>query len=113
MAFACTECGTGPSLGTLDGAREAPAGRVAPGRCGTGCLRQVHEAVIGDERIQADHEKEAAEEGMHHGGGGDDAEVAQAGPGEETELVYTFKDVGELLIGCHEPGHYGRAWSLG
>ncbi|MDQ3146994.1 MAG: plastocyanin/azurin family copper-binding protein [Actinomycetota bacterium] len=68
--------------------------------------RLVHEAVIGDERLQADHEEEAAEEGMHHGGGGDDAEVSQADAGDETELIYTFEDAGELLIGCHEPGHY-------
>jgi uncharacterized cupredoxin-like copper-binding protein len=27
-------------------------------------------------------------------------------PGEEGEITYTFGSAGELMIGCHEPGHY-------
>lgn len=84
----------------------------------------VHDAVIGDEAAQDDHEDEmrAAEEtttsdtegemgGMDHGAtseGGDEGEEAAitVQPGEEGEITYTFDAAGELLIGCHEPGHY-------
>ena len=27
-------------------------------------------------------------------------------PGERGTLEYTFDEAGELLVGCHEPGHY-------
>ncbi len=27
-------------------------------------------------------------------------------PGETSTLEYTFDEAGELLVGCHEPGHY-------
>lgn len=27
-------------------------------------------------------------------------------PGETGTLEYTFDEAGELLVGCHEPGHY-------
>ena len=36
---------------------------------------------------------------------GDEAEVEVA-PGETATLVYTFDEPGELLYGCHVPGHY-------
>lgn len=68
----------------------------------------VHEAVIGDQRFQDRHEAEAAAEGEHHGGGQDDAAVAQADPGEQAELVHSFDTAGQFLIGCHEPGHYAQ-----
>jgi len=64
---------------------------------------QVHEAVIGDEAAQM-----TEEEAMAHAGGGGmgmhgGVEVA---PGATGQLTYTFDKTGELLIGCHEPGHY-------
>jgi uncharacterized cupredoxin-like copper-binding protein len=48
--------------------------------------------------------KEAAEGG--HGGhsGGGDALTVQ--PGKTRELEHTFDEAGEVLIGCHQPGHY-------
>lgn len=62
-----------------------------------------HEFLIGDEAAQAGF---AAEMTDGHG----DAHVGEAGialgPGETGEVTYTFDDPGELLIGCHEPGHY-------
>jgi uncharacterized cupredoxin-like copper-binding protein len=81
----------------------------------------VHDAVIGDEAAQDEHEDEmrAAEEtttsgtegemgGMDHGATAEEGEEAAitVEPGEEGELIYTFDSGGELLIGCHEPGHY-------
>lgn len=66
---------------------------------------QVHEAVIGDLEFQAEHEQEAADT-MRHGGDGEEAKVAQADPGAKAQLVWTFDRTDQLLIGCHEPGHY-------
>jgi uncharacterized cupredoxin-like copper-binding protein len=82
----------------------------------------VHDAVIGDEAAQADHEAEmrAAEEtatsgsegemgDMGHGatsGEGDEEAAITVEPGREGEITHTFDTAGELLIGCHEPGHY-------
>ena len=62
-----------------------------------------HEFLIGDEAAQA---KFAAEMANGH----DDTHVGEAGialgPGETGEFTYAFDEPGELLIGCHEPGHY-------
>jgi uncharacterized cupredoxin-like copper-binding protein len=88
----------------------------------------VHDAVIGDESTQEEHEDEmrAAEDtttsgtggdmgGMDHGatseeregdGDGDEEAAITVEPGEEGEITYTFGSAGELMIGCHEPGHY-------
>lgn len=62
-----------------------------------------HEFLIGDEAAQAGFAAEMAE-------GHDDAHASEAGialgAGETGEFTYTFAEPGELLIGCHEPGHY-------
>lgn len=68
-----------------------------------------HEAVVGDDHVQAEHAEQMAggmshddmEQG-HHG----DAPALSLAPGETGELVVTFEEPGELFIGCHEPGHY-------
>ena len=77
----------------------------------------THDAVIGDEAAQAEHEDEmrAAESttgddgmaDMGHGtaDGGDEAAITVE-PGASGEITYTFDDEGDLLVGCHEPGHY-------
>lgn len=62
-----------------------------------------HEFLIGDEEAQAEYAAEMAD-------GHDDRHVGGAGvalePGQTGEVTYTFAEPGELLIGCHEPGHY-------
>ncbi len=62
-----------------------------------------HEFLIGDEAAQAKFAAEMAD-------GHDDAHVGETGialgPGETGEFTYAFDEPGELLIGCHEPGHY-------
>ena len=64
---------------------------------------QLHEAVIGDEAAQATEEQAMARGGgMGHMG----ANAVEVKPGATAELTYTFDKVGEVLIGCHEPGHY-------
>ncbi len=70
-----------------------------------------HDAFIGDEAAQAEHEKEMREEGSdgkdgHHG---DDATVD---PGQTGTLTHTFKAGDALVIGCHEVGHYAAGMKL-
>jgi uncharacterized cupredoxin-like copper-binding protein len=75
----------------------------------------VHEAVIGDEATQEEHAAEMeemngdmdgedmnAEDEAH----GDEEYAIDVEPGETGEITYTFDEPGEILIGCHEPGHY-------
>lgn len=63
-----------------------------------------HDAFIGDARAQEDHGEAMA---STHGGHGEDSDAAvTVEPGETGELVHTFDEPGELLIGCHQPGHY-------
>jgi uncharacterized cupredoxin-like copper-binding protein len=89
----------------------------------------THDAVVGDEAAQAAHEDEmrAAEPegdmgedmgddgGMAHGsdGGSDDeAGAITVEPGDTGELTHTFAAGDEVLVGCHEPGHYDAGMRL-
>ena len=72
----------------------------------------AHDAFIGDEEAQDEHEMEMREadgedSGMEHEA--DDA-TGEGGvtvePGETGELTHTFREGDELLIGCHQAGHY-------
>ena len=70
-----------------------------------------HELVIGDAHAQ--DEAEAAMRSMsgHAGHGtsghhGDAVPSIYLRPGESGELTVTFSKKGELLIGCHVPGHW-------
>lgn len=63
----------------------------------------VHEFLIGDEAAQEQFEMEMSEgDGMEHD---TDAGVSVE-PGESETFEFTFSEAGELLAGCHEPGHY-------
>lgn len=63
----------------------------------------VHEFLIGDEVAQEEFEMEMSEaDGMQHD---TDAGVA-VDPGQRETFEYTFGEAGQLLAGCHEPGHY-------
>lgn len=83
----------------------------------------VHDAVIGDEAAQDDHEAEmrAAEETdgemdeMGHGstsGEGDDEAAITVEPGQQGEITHTFGSGDDLLVGCHEPGHYAAGMKI-
>jgi uncharacterized cupredoxin-like copper-binding protein len=65
----------------------------------------AHEAFIGDEEAQEEHR-----EAMRNNSGGHNAHGSEEGiivePGDTAELSYTFEEDGQILIGCHEPGHY-------
>jgi uncharacterized cupredoxin-like copper-binding protein len=65
-----------------------------------------HEFVLGPEHVQEAHEM-AATEGMEHGEAGEEAlAVLELSPGETEEMTVTLEEPGEVLYGCHEPGHY-------
>ena len=73
----------------------------------------AHDAFIGDEMAQADHEEEMSRiassmdgSGMGHGSHGGDSEAITVEPGKTGELEHTFDQAGDYQIGCHEPGHY-------
>jgi uncharacterized cupredoxin-like copper-binding protein len=61
-----------------------------------------HEFVLGDEEFQAAHEEAMGSGDMEHGGG----MAIELEPGETTEITWRFSEPGQLLFGCHEPGHY-------
>ena len=62
-----------------------------------------HEAFIGDDDEQAHHAEDMA---AAHGDHGDTTGITVE-PGERGEITHTFGDeVGKVLIGCHQPGHY-------
>lgn len=60
-----------------------------------------HEFVVGDEEAQ-----EMAEEGHDAGHESVDRPAVELPPGATEELEVTFDELGEILYGCHEPGHY-------
>jgi len=76
----------------------------------------VHEAVIGDQRVQdAWEQAEAALAGAPPG----PTPAVSVPPdrsglrvvvrsGERVDTHYTVPDTGELFVGCHIPGHYAR-----
>lgn len=76
-----------------------------------------HEAIVGDEDMQDQHEEDmqAKEEmdGMGHGGGSMDSDAITVKPGESGSLTYTFKASDDgIIIGCHEPGHYDSGMKM-
>ncbi|MFP5376735.1 MAG: plastocyanin/azurin family copper-binding protein [Acidimicrobiia bacterium] len=66
----------------------------------------VHDAFLGDEAAQAEHGREAREHGEEAHGHGEGGTAITVDPGERGEITHTFTEPGELIIGCHEPGHY-------
>ena len=64
----------------------------------------THDAFIGDAAAQERHEKDMRS--GHDHGDGDGGNAVTVKPGKQAQLVYTFDRPGQLLIGCHEPGHY-------
>lgn len=72
--------------------------------------RNEHEAFIGGSSEQREHEsamKEGTEMSGHDMHDGSMTDGLTLKPGASGELSHTFSDAGTVLIGCHEPGHYG------
>ena len=64
-----------------------------------------HEFVIGDAKVQAEHEAEMASGGMGEMDK-DEGNAVSIPAGKTATLIYTFDKPGTLLYGCHVAGHY-------
>jgi uncharacterized cupredoxin-like copper-binding protein len=71
-----------------------------------------HDAFLGDEAAQDDHEKEMRKEGSGGMDGHQGADAISVDPGKTGELTHTFKAGDALVIGCHEVGHYVAGMKL-
>lgn len=71
-----------------------------------------HDAFIGDEAAQAEHENEMREEGSDGNGGHHRDDAITVDPGQTGTLTHTFKAGDALVIGCHEVGHYAAGMKL-
>lgn len=63
----------------------------------------AHEFYLGTAEEQADHGEEMEQMGEL---GHDEPNGVSVEPGARETLEYTFTEEGEILAGCHEPGHY-------
>lgn len=59
-----------------------------------------HEFILGDEEVQAVHEKGTE---AHHGGKPGEVSIPA---GARRTTTFVFDSPGELIFGCHLPGHY-------
>jgi uncharacterized cupredoxin-like copper-binding protein len=68
-----------------------------------------HDFTLGDLEAQEHHADEMAA-GMGHGHDGEPEgglpSAVSLEPGESTEVLATFDEAGEILVGCHVPGHW-------
>lgn len=64
-----------------------------------------HDFTLGDTHMQDEHEAEMAEMSgdmaMH-----DEPNAFVLEPGETKEVTWHMTQAGEILFGCHQPGHY-------
>ncbi len=73
----------------------------------------AHDAFVGDEQAQMDHERAMSSSSssmgdMHHG----DSDALTVQPGDSGMLTHTFRAGDEVLIGCHQPGHYASGMKV-
>ncbi len=72
--------------------------------------KTAHDAFIGGEAAQTKHESEMGSSmgGMH----GDRGSAITVEAGKTGSLTHTFAAGDQLLIGCHQPGHYAAGMQL-
>lgn len=66
-----------------------------------------HEFLVGTPEEHEDHEKQVAE-GEEHGAHESELEGVGVDPGNEKTFIFVVPKEGDLLFGCHEPGHYEK-----
>ena len=71
----------------------------------------AHDAFIGDNDAQMEHESEMAQMGDTWPIPPDEAAITVQ-PGAAGELSYTFTEPGTYEVGCHQPGHYGAGMKI-
>lgn len=73
----------------------------------------VHDALIGDAHVQQEHDLGTAEgegHGDHHHG--EEPPYVEVAAGGTKELVHKFTTPGEILIGCHQVGHWAAGMKI-
>jgi uncharacterized cupredoxin-like copper-binding protein len=65
-----------------------------------------HDFTIGDAETQDDHEEEMQNIAGSDAMGMDDPNAFALEPGETKEMTWRMTEAGEILMGCHQPGHY-------
>ncbi len=65
-----------------------------------------HEFVIGDAKVQAEHDQEMASGTENMDAMGDKPYAVEVPAHATVALIYTFDEAGRLIMGCHVPGHY-------
>ena len=75
----------------------------------------AHDAYVGTEQEQADHEMEMSQGGdmshMQHGNASGGGGITVK-PGATGEITHTFNSGEQVLIGCHQPGHYAAGMKV-
>ena len=68
----------------------------------------AHELIVGDQAVQNSHEK--GTDAVH----GEVPGEVSIPPGEVASTTYEFTEPGDLLMGCHLPGHwtYGMSGTI-
>lgn len=65
-----------------------------------------HDFVLGSAAVQDEHEAEmqnmTGSDSMSH----DEPNAFVIDPGETKEMTWHMTETGEILMGCHQPGHY-------
>lgn len=69
---------------------------------------ELHEFMVGDDAMQAEHEKEMSEMSTEPMDMDDTADSLTVKGGATEMLTYTFAEAGTVLFGCHQPGHYAE-----
>jgi uncharacterized cupredoxin-like copper-binding protein len=73
--------------------------------------RLAHDALIGDTHAQEEHEAAGGQDHENHHGD-EPPPFVTVSPGDTDEIVYVFETPGEIIIGCHQPGHYAAGMKL-
>lgn len=74
-----------------------------------------HDAFIGNDAAQEEHEQSMSDSSDGGMSGGHDMATDDAltvAPGETGEITYTFDEGGEIVIGCHQPGHFAAGMRI-
>ena len=77
----------------------------------------THDAFIGDEQSQDEHEMQMGDTdstdmgGMDHGSASSEGGITVEAGGSG-EITHTFRASDQLLIGCHQPGHYAAGMKV-
>jgi uncharacterized cupredoxin-like copper-binding protein len=73
----------------------------------------AHDAFVGDEAAQMDHEAEMTDMTEMTSDDHDvDEPATVVQPGDSGELSYTFSEPGSYEVGCHQPGHYAAGMKI-